>query len=51
MINLFYLQKTFAINKGAFTYDVRFVDRKVGQAASDFTKKACVVKYLIGVGR
>ena len=38
MINLFYLQKTFAINKGAFTYDVRFVDRKVGQAASDFTK-------------
>ena len=23
--------------KGAFTYDVRFVGRQVGQAASDFT--------------
>ena len=37
-------------DKGAFTYDVRFVDRKAGQAASDFTKKAYVVKNLIRVG-
>ena len=28
------------ISKGAFTYDVRFSGRQVGQAASDFTKKA-----------
>ena len=27
-------------DKGAFTYDVRFLGRYVGQAASDFTKKA-----------
>ena len=37
--------------KGAFIYDVRFLGRYVGQAASDFTKEAYVVKYLIRVGR
>ena len=36
---------------GAFTYNVRFLGRQVGQAASDFTKQAYVVKYLIRVGR
>ena len=36
--------------KGAFTYDVRFLGRQVGQAASDFTKQAYVLKYLIRVG-
>ena len=29
---------------GAFTYDVRFLDRQVGQAESDFTRQAYVVK-------
>ena len=33
--------------KGAFTYDVRLLGRQVGQAESDFTTQACVVKYLI----
>ena len=28
-----------------------YVGKKVGQAASDFTKQAYVVKYLIRVGR
>ena len=37
--------------KGAFTYDMRFLGRQVGLAASDFTKQAYVVKYLIRVGR
>ena len=37
--------------QGAFTYDVRFLGRLVGQAALDFTKKAYVVKYLIRVGK
>ena len=37
--------------KGAFKYDVRFLGRQVGQATSDFTKQAYVVKYLIRVGR
>ena len=37
--------------KGAFTYDVRFLGRQVGQTESDFTKQAYVVKYLIRVGR
>ena len=37
--------------KGAFIYDVRFLGRQVGQTASDFTKQAYVVKYLIRVGR
>ena len=37
--------------EGAFTYGVRFSGRQVGQAASDFTKYAYVVKYLIRVGR
>ena len=37
--------------QGAFTYVVRFLDKQVGQAASDFTKYAYVVKYLIRVGR
>ena len=37
--------------QGAFTYDVRFLGRQVGQATSDFTKQAYVVKYLIWVGR
>ena len=36
---------------GAFTYDVRFLGRRVGQAASDFTKEAYVVNHLIRVGR
>ena len=36
---------------GAFTYDVRFLGRQVGQAAADFTKQAYVVNYLIRVGR
>ena len=35
--------------KGAFTYDVKFLGRLVGQAASDFTKYAYVVKCLIRV--
>ena len=34
-------------NQGAFTYDVRFLGRQVGQAESDFPKQAYVVKYLI----
>ena len=37
--------------QGAFTYGVRFLGRQVGQAASDFTTQAYVVKYLIRVGR
>ena len=37
--------------QGAFTYDVRFLGRQVGQAPSDFSKQAYVVKYLIRVGR
>ena len=37
--------------KGAFTNDVRFLGRQVGQAASDFTIQAYVVKYLIRVGQ
>ena len=36
---------------GAFTYGVRFLGGQLGQAASDFTKQAYVVKYLIRVGR
>ena len=38
------------LNWGAFTYDVRFLGRQVSQVASDFNKKAYVVKYLIRVG-
>ena len=37
--------------QGAFTHDVRFLGRQVGQAAADFTKQAYVVKYLIRVCR
>ena len=36
---------------GAFTYDIRFLGRYVGQAASDFTEYAYVVNHLIRVGR
>ena len=35
------------LDRGAFTYGVRFLGWLVGQAASDFTKQAYVVKYLI----
>ena len=35
----------------SFTYDVRFLGMWVGQAESDFTKQAYVVKYLIRVGQ
>ena len=42
---------TLILQKGAFKYDVRFLGRQVGQAASDFTKQTYVVKYLIRVGR
>ena len=36
------------LDKAAFTYDVRFLGtEQVGQAASDFIKKAYVLKYLI----
>ena len=38
-------------DKGAFTYDVRFLGRQAGQDASDFIKQAYEVKYLIRVGR
>ena len=30
----------------AFTYDVRFLDRQVGQAKSDFTTQAYLVKNI-----
>ena len=43
--------KNAILSQGAFTYDVRILGRQVGQAASDFTKYAYVVKYLIRVGR
>ena len=32
-------KKHYQINLGAFTYDVRFLCKQVGQAASDFTKQ------------
>ena len=31
--------------EGAFTYGVRFSGRQVGQAGSDFTKQAYVVRH------
>ena len=37
--------------KGTFTYDVRFLGRSVGQAASDFTKQAYVVGITSDQGR
>ena len=37
--------------KGAFTYDIRFLGRQAGQAASDFTKEVYVVNHLIKVGK
>ena len=37
--------------QGTFTQDVRFLGRQVDRAPSDFTKQACVVNYLIRVGR
>ena len=46
--------ETSALSKlswGAFIYDIRFLGRQVGQAASDFTKQAYVVNHLIRVGR
>ena len=44
-----YFCKT-TVTQGAFTYDIRFLGRQVGQAPSDFTKQAYVVKYLITLG-
>ena len=38
-------------DKEVFTYDVRFLDRQIGQAASDFTKQACLIKCLIRIGQ
>ena len=38
-------------HKRVFTYEVRFLGKQVGQAASDFTKQAYVVKHLMRVGQ
>ena len=38
-------------NPGEHSYDVRFLDRQVGQATSDFTKQAYVVQHLMRVGK
>ena len=46
-----HLEILFHTCQGAFTYEVRFLGRQVGQAASDFTKQAYVVKCLMRVGR